>query len=142
MLFEERSCTRVANRELAESSENYNSWKVVYRKLAHNLYPPIAPFALTASGILRCEQAHERSGTDDDADGCRGGAGGCGSGGCGIFVGLLVSGGAEHRDFRAKTCDGDAAGSAVGAWQNLRGESVCDAGFLPAPGDTAFVWAA
>ena len=48
----------------------------------------------------------------------------------------------EHGDFRPKTCDGDAAGSAVGAWQNIRGESVCDAGFLPAPGDTAVVRAA
>jgi len=45
---------------------------------------------------------HERSGTDDDADGCRGSAGSCGSGGCGIFVGFLVSGGAEHGDSRQR----------------------------------------
>src|SRR5882762_2998957 len=98
--------------------------------------------ALARGGILRCEQDYERSGANDDADGCRSGAGNCGAGGCGIFVGLLVSGDAAHGDSRPTACYDDALGSAVGAWANLRRESVCDAGFLPAPGDTAFVWAA
>src|SRR6267143_7085822 len=93
--------------------------------------------ALARGGILRCEQTYERSGTNDDADGCRSGAGGCR-----IFVGFLVSGRAEHGDSRAEAGDGDALGSAAGAGTDFGGESVCDAGFLPAPGDTAFVWAA
>src|SRR5882762_5374609 len=117
-----------------------------------------AAVACLEGGILRCGWVaaaawkaalhepqrfdHERSGTDDDADGCRGGAGSCGSGGCGIFVGFLVSGRAEYGDSRAEARNGDAAGSAAGAWQNRRGESVCDAGFLSAPGDTAVLWAA
>jgi hypothetical protein len=98
--------------------------------------------ALSRSCILRCGCDDERSGANDDADGCRGGAGSCDTGGCRILVGLLVSGSAEHGDIRAEAGDSDVAGSAAGARQNLRRESVCDAGFVSAPGDSAFVWAA
>src|SRR5216683_168394 len=104
--------------------------------------PADSDVAVARSGILRCGHYYERSRKDDDADGCRGGAGDCGAGGCWIFVGFLVSGGAEHGDSRAEARDGDAAGSAAGAGQNVRGKSVCDAGFLSAPGDTAVLWAA
>src|SRR6266705_4854092 len=103
------------------------------------LGPTDGDVAPVRGGILRCGYDDERSGTNDDADGCRGGAGNCGAGGCRVFVGFLVSGGAKHGDSRAEVGDGDAAGSATGAGQNLRGKSVCDAGFLPAPGDSAFV---
>src|SRR6267378_5406375 len=85
---------------------------------------------------------HERSGPNYVADGCRGGARNCGAGGRRISLGFLVSGGAEHGASRAEARYGDALGSAAGAGTNLRGESVCDAGFLPAPGDAAFVRAA
>src|SRR5258707_1456164 len=95
--------------------------------------------ALTRGDILRCGYDDERSGTNDDADGCRGGAGDSGAGGCRILVGFLVSGGAEHGDSRAEAGDGDALGSAAGAGQDLRGESVCDAGFLSASRDSAVV---
>src|SRR5260370_30132553 len=104
--------------------------------------PADSDVAVARSGILRCGLLHERRGGVDDAYGCRGGAGNCASDGCGISVGFLVSGGAEHGDSRAEARDGDAAGGAAGAGQNRRGESVCDAGFLSAPGDTAVVWAA
>src|SRR5438445_11028623 len=94
------------------------------------------------SGILRCVYDDERSGANDDADGCRCGAGNCGASGCWIFVGFLVSGVAEYGDSPAEARYSDAAGSAAGAWQNLRRKGVCDAGFVSAPGDTAVVWAA
>src|SRR6266704_2168383 len=72
------------------------------------------------SGILRCDYRHERRGSW-------------------FSVGFLVSGGAEHRDHGAEAHDGDAAGSAAGAGADLRRESVCAAGFVPASGNAAFI---
>ena len=85
---------------------------------------------------------YERSGTNDDADGCRGDPRDCGSGRCWISLGFLVSSGAEFGDRRAEAGDGDAVGSAAGAGADIRRKGVCNAGFLPAPGDTSFLWAA
>src|SRR6266404_961226 len=85
----------------------------------------------------------ERSGTNHLADECRSSGGSTARGwarsGCEISVGFLVSGGAERGNSRAEARDGDAARSAVGAGADERGESVCDAGFVPAQGDSAFV---
>src|SRR6266478_3516059 len=59
---------------------------------------------------------------------------------CGIPVGFLVSGGAQRGDSRAETCYGDAVGSAAGSGEDFGRESVCDARFVSAPGDSTFVW--
>src|SRR5260370_6499427 len=99
----------------------------------------VAPVRLC---VLRCAYGYERSGANDDADGCGGGAGDCGASGCWIFVGFLVSGVAEYGDSPAEARYSDAAGSAAGAWPDFGGESVCDAGLVSATGDTAVVWAA
>jgi len=56
-------------------------------------------------------------------------------------VGFLVSGGAESRDSEQQAGYGDVVGGAVGFGADFGGTGVCDAGFLPAPGDTAFLWA-
>src|SRR6266404_1008780 len=53
-------------------------------------------------------------------------------GGCGIFMGFLVSSAAERRDPREEAGDRDAARSAVGAGADERRASVCDARFVPA----------
>src|SRR5262249_44744703 len=71
----------------------------------------------------------------------RGGAAGGPQRGRGIFVGLLVSGGAELRDRGAAARESDAARSAVGDGTNRQGQSLCDAGCVSAPRDSALVWA-
>ena len=83
----------------------------------------------------------ERSSAHDFAGGWRGG-GGAGAGGGGrVSLGFLVSGGAELGDSRQQAGYGDVAGGAVGFGADCGGQSVCDAGFLSAPGDAAFLWA-
>src|SRR5258708_38588111 len=99
------------------------------------------------AGVLRCDLElaikieggrNERSGSSGIGE-FGGGAGGeHAEDGCGIFVGLLVSGDAERGDIREESGEGDVVGGAAGARTNDRGKGVCDAGRLSAPWESAY----
>src|SRR5215470_8364140 len=105
--------------------------------------------------VLRCERpafgrggraesgpyikTNEGSGKDGEFGGKRNAAAERNCRGCGVFVGFLVSGSAERGDSWEKASHGNAAGSAASAGANDRGASVCDARFVPAPGNSAFL---
>jgi hypothetical protein len=83
----------------------------------------------------------ERSSADYFASGWRYGKRAGAGRGCWLSVGFLVSGGAESRDSGEQAGYGYVVGGAAGFGADCGGAGFCYAGFLSAPGDTAFLWA-
>src|ERR1700738_4364204 len=87
-----------------------------------------------------CRITDERSGAHNFAGGRRGGDGAGAGGGCRFSLGFLVSGGAACGGSWQPAGYGDVAGGTAGFGADCGGHTVCYAGFLSAPGDTAFLW--